>query len=87
MSREWNAQADITQADPPNNDPTVTKVGAPPVQTLVEEFTLTMKETLFADNLFHRFKDQLKSRRFLLGLQSVPYLRVGEGQLAQQIQR
>ncbi|RVW24234.1 Sulfate transporter 1.3 [Vitis vinifera] len=51
--------------------PYVHKVGVPPKQDLLKEFTDTVKETFFADDPLRPFKDQPRSRQFVLGLQSV----------------
>ncbi|XP_057973923.1 sulfate transporter 1.3 [Malania oleifera] len=47
------------------------KVGVPSKQNLLKEFTATVKETLFADDPLRPFKDQPKSRKFILGIQTV----------------
>ncbi|KAK7328171.1 hypothetical protein VNO77_22268 [Canavalia gladiata] len=51
--------------------PHIHKVGAPPKQTLFQEFKHSFIETFFSDNPFEKFKDQTRSRKFVLGLQSV----------------
>lgn len=51
--------------------PYVHKVGVPPKQDLLKEFTDTVKETFFADDPLRPFKDQPRSRQFVLGLQSL----------------
>ncbi|KAK3414180.1 sulfate transporter 1.3 [Eucalyptus grandis] len=51
--------------------PYIHKVGIPPKQNLLQEITATVKETLFADDLFRQFKDQPRSRKFIIGIQSV----------------
>lgn len=51
--------------------PYIHKVGAPPKQTLFQEFKHTVKETFFSDNPLSKFKDQPGSRKFVLGLQAV----------------
>ncbi|KAJ4716922.1 Sulfate transporter 1.1 [Melia azedarach] len=51
--------------------PYVHKVGVPPKQKLFREFTATVKETFFADDPFRPFKDQPRSRKFLLVLQTL----------------
>ncbi|XP_027338089.1 high affinity sulfate transporter 2 [Abrus precatorius] len=51
--------------------PHIHKVGAPPKQTLFQEIKHSVIETFFSDNPFEKFKDQTKSRKFVLGLQSV----------------
>lgn len=51
--------------------PYVHKVGVPPKQNLLKEFTETVKETLFADDPLRSFKDQPRSRKLILGVQAV----------------
>lgn len=51
--------------------PYIHKVGIPPKQNLVKEFTSTVKETFFADDPLRSFKDQPKSRQFILGMQAI----------------
>lgn len=51
--------------------PYLHKVGIPPKQSLLQEFTATVKETFFADDPLRQFKDQPRSRKFLIGIQSV----------------
>ncbi|XP_021729483.1 sulfate transporter 1.2-like [Chenopodium quinoa] len=56
------------------------KVGVPSKQNLFKEFTNTVKETFFADDPLRHFKDQSKSRKFILGLHAVfPILDWGRG--------
>lgn len=47
------------------------KVGVPPKQKLWTEFSTTLKETFFSDDPLHSFKDQSRSRKFILGMQAV----------------
>ncbi|XP_073310681.1 high affinity sulfate transporter 2-like [Primulina huaijiensis] len=54
-----------------DNFPYVYKVGAPPKQSLLKEFTHTLKETFFHDEPLRAFKNQTKSKKLLLGIQSV----------------
>ncbi|GKV09285.1 hypothetical protein SLEP1_g20810 [Rubroshorea leprosula] len=49
----------------------VHKVGVPPKQNLFKEFATTVKETFFADDPLRPFKDQPKSRKFILGIQAI----------------
>ncbi|KAK4757539.1 hypothetical protein SAY87_018840 [Trapa incisa] len=56
-------------ATPPQ--PYIHKVGKSPKQNLVEEFTATVRETLFPDDPLRQFKDQPHSRKLLLGVQSI----------------
>ncbi|XP_009592454.1 sulfate transporter 1.3-like [Nicotiana tomentosiformis] len=51
--------------------PYMHKVGVPPKQKLFDEFKTTVKETLFADDPLRSFKDQSRSRKFVLGWQAV----------------
>ncbi|KAF7126737.1 hypothetical protein RHSIM_Rhsim11G0135500 [Rhododendron simsii] len=53
------------------NLPYVHKVGVPPKQSLLKEFTSTLKETFFHDEPLRPFKDQPKSRKLVLGLQAL----------------
>lgn len=53
------------------NERQIHKVGVPPRQNLYREFTSTVKETLFADDPLRPFKDQPRSRKFVLGVQAV----------------
>lgn len=56
---------------PSQNVPYIHKVGIPPKQGLLKEFKTTVKETFFSDDPLRPFKDQPKSRQFMLGLQAV----------------
>ncbi|KAK3012071.1 hypothetical protein RJ639_011964, partial [Escallonia herrerae] len=47
------------------------RVGVPPRQKLVKEIKATMKETFFADDPLRPYKDQTKSRKFVLGMQAL----------------
>ena len=47
------------------------KVGVPPKQNMFHDFMYTFKETFFHDDPLRHFKDQPKSKKFMLGLQSV----------------
>ncbi|KAL1344590.1 sulfate transporter 1.3 [Arachis hypogaea] len=51
--------------------PYVHKVGIPPRQNLFQEFKATIKETFFADDPLRSFKDQPKSRKFVLGIEAL----------------
>ncbi|XP_059631429.1 sulfate transporter 1.3-like [Cornus florida] len=60
--------------------PRIHKVGVPPKQSLLKEFTATVKETFFADDPLRAFKDQSRSRKFTLGMQTIfPILEWGRG--------
>lgn len=47
------------------------KVGVPPKQNLFKEFQETLKETFFADDPLRPFKDQSRSQKFILGIQTI----------------
>ncbi|EEF28228.1 sulfate transporter, putative [Ricinus communis] len=51
--------------------PYVHKVGLPSKQNLLKEISATVKETLFSDDPLRPFKDQPRSRKFILGLQTL----------------
>ncbi|KAL5777119.1 hypothetical protein ACOSP7_010045 [Xanthoceras sorbifolium] len=53
------------------NEPYVHKVGLPPKQNLFKEFKATLKETFFHDDPLRHFKDQTRSRKFILGIQAI----------------
>ncbi|GMI83782.1 sulfate transporter 1;3 [Hibiscus trionum] len=53
------------------NLPHVHKVGRPPRQNLLKEIAGTVRETFFADDPLRHFKDQPRSRKFVLGFQAV----------------
>ncbi|KAK1580887.1 hypothetical protein Q3G72_001030 [Acer saccharum] len=53
------------------NSPYVHKVGVPPKQDLLKEFTSAVKETFFADDPLRPFKDQTGSRKVFLGIQTL----------------
>ncbi|KAL3515559.1 hypothetical protein ACH5RR_022461 [Cinchona calisaya] len=55
----------------PENLPYVHKVGVPPKQNWFTEFKTTLKETFMHDDPLRSFKDQPKSKKFILGLQAV----------------
>ena len=55
----------------PQDAPYVHKVGLPPKQNLFSEFKATVKETFFADDPLRPFKDQPRSKKFILGLQAI----------------
>ncbi|KAI5589113.1 hypothetical protein BDE02_05G139900 [Populus trichocarpa] len=55
----------------PQDAPYVHKVGLPPKQNLFKEFKATVKETFFADDPLRSFKDQPRSKKFILGLQAI----------------
>ncbi|XP_059631430.1 sulfate transporter 1.3-like [Cornus florida] len=59
--------------------PRIHKVGVPPKQSLLKEFTATVKETLLADDPLRAFKGQSRSRKFTLGMQTIfPILEWGQ---------
>ncbi|OIW02397.1 hypothetical protein TanjilG_04990 [Lupinus angustifolius] len=51
--------------------PYLHKVGVPPRQNLFKEFQATVKETFFSDDPLRSFKDQTKSRKFILGIEAI----------------
>lgn len=53
------------------NVPYVHKVGKPPKQKLLNEFTATLKETFLPDDPLRPFKDQPVRKKFVLGLQTL----------------
>lgn len=53
------------------NERQIHKVGVPPRQNLFKEFSSTVKETFFADDPLRPFKDQPRSRKFILGIQAL----------------
>ncbi|MED6131386.1 Sulfate transporter 1.3 [Stylosanthes scabra] len=62
----------ITSSQGQQQAPTyVHKVGIPPRQNLFQEFKATIKETFFADDPLRSFKDQPKSRKFILGVEAL----------------
>ncbi|XP_052202822.1 sulfate transporter 1.3-like [Diospyros lotus] len=53
------------------NLPYIHKVGVPPKQNIFKEFRDVVKETFFADDPLRHFKDQPRSRKFVLGMQAI----------------
>ncbi|XP_030506736.2 sulfate transporter 1.2 [Cannabis sativa] len=51
--------------------PYIHKLGKPPKQNLLKEISTAVKETFFSDDPFRSFKDQPKSKKFMLGVQAV----------------
>ncbi|XVF44729.1 hypothetical protein PTKIN_Ptkin02bG0147600 [Pterospermum kingtungense] len=77
-----NKEMDITGVSSSRRNsehlPYVHKVGVPPKQNLLKEIAGTVKETFFSDDPLRNFKDQSRSRKFVLGLQAVfPILKWG----------
>ncbi|CAI0447720.1 unnamed protein product [Linum tenue] len=60
-----------SRRQPENAPPYVHKVGVLPRQNLLAEFKSTVKETFFADDPLRSFKDQTKSKMFVLGVRAV----------------
>ncbi|KAK7275737.1 hypothetical protein RIF29_16859 [Crotalaria pallida] len=52
-------------------EPYVHRVGVPPRQNLFKEFQSNVKETFFSDDPLRSFKDQTKSRKFILGIEAI----------------
>ncbi|XP_015571601.1 sulfate transporter 1.2 [Ricinus communis] len=50
---------------------TMHKVGVPPKQNILKEFKATFKETFFSDDPLRPFKDQPRSKKFILGIQAI----------------
>lgn len=53
------------------NLPYVHKVEVPPKQNLLKEIAGTVKETFFADDPLRQFKDQPRTRKFVLFFQAL----------------
>ena len=51
--------------------PYIHKVGKPPKENLLKEISARVKETFFSDDPLRPFKDQPKSKKFVLGLQAI----------------
>lgn len=51
--------------------PSVHRVRLPPRQNLIKEITSSLKETFFADDPLRPFKDKSRSRKCILGLQTI----------------
>ncbi|XP_010269183.1 PREDICTED: sulfate transporter 1.2-like [Nelumbo nucifera] len=51
--------------------PYIHKVGSPSPNNVLKEFKDAVKETFFPDNPLRPFKDQPRSKKFILGLQSI----------------
>lgn len=54
-----------------DNSPSIYKVGFPPRKKLMKEFAETLKETFFSDDPLRPYKDQTKTRKLVLGMQSL----------------
>lgn len=63
--------ASVTSSRRHGSGETMHKVGPPSKNNLMKEFKTTMKETFFSDDPLRPFKDQPRSRKFVLGLQAV----------------
>lgn len=75
-SRAHPVDGDVSSATdggdlPIKSSPHRHKVGVPPKQNMFHDFMYTFKETFFHDDPLRHFKDQPKSKQFMLGLQSV----------------
>lgn len=75
-SRAHPVDGDVSPATdggdlPIKSSPHRHKVGVPPKQNMFHDFMYTFKETFFHDDPLRHFKDQPKSKQFMLGLQSV----------------
>ncbi|KAL5542848.1 hypothetical protein UlMin_010558 [Ulmus minor] len=51
--------------------PYIHKVGKPPKENLLKEISARVKETFFSDDPLRPFKDQPKSKKFVLGVQAI----------------
>lgn len=79
---ETNKEKEITSGPSSRRQTKVSphsyKVGVPAKQKLWEEFKSTVKETLFPDEPLRSFKNQPKSRKFLMGMEAAfPILQWG----------
>ncbi|GJN16289.1 hypothetical protein PR202_gb03340 [Eleusine coracana subsp. coracana] len=64
-------EANFTTPPPSYNTseaPLVYKVGYPPQKNFTREFTDTLRETFFHDNLLRQYKDQSGRKKFIMGL-------------------
>ncbi|XP_010477471.1 PREDICTED: sulfate transporter 1.3 [Camelina sativa] len=70
-----DGDGEISAADIPSpqqaNTSYVHRVEVPPKQNFFNEFMYTFKETFFHDDPLRHFKDQTKSKKLMLGIQSV----------------
>ena len=65
------SSAPSSRRHPSGRLPYIHKVGKPPKKNLLTEFTTTVKETFFSDDPLRSFKDQPKSRKFMLGIEAL----------------
>ena len=70
-AKEVDARSLSSSHHQTQNMPYVHKVGVPQKQNLFQEFKASVKETFFADDPLGPFKDQTKSRKFILGIQAI----------------
>ncbi|KAB1205457.1 Sulfate transporter 1.3 [Morella rubra] len=70
-AKEVDARSLSSSHHQKQNMPYVHKVGVPQKQNLFQEFKASVKETFFADDPLSPFKDQTKSRKFILGIQAI----------------
>ncbi|KAL1536223.1 Sulfate transporter 1.3 [Salvia divinorum] len=80
-SEEWfeTKEMDIRSMPSSRHASLPYRVGVPPKQNFWTEFSSTVKETFFSDDPLHSFKDQSRSRKFVLGVQAVfPILEWGK---------
>lgn len=64
----------------PEKLPSVYKVGRPPQKNLAKQLVDTVKETFFSDDPLRHYKDQPRSRKLVLGVQSIfPIFEWGRG--------
>lgn len=70
-AKEINTKRQSSVNQHSQNEHHIHKVGVPPRQKLLKEFTSTIKETFFADDPLRPFKDQRPSRKLVLGIQAI----------------
>lgn len=70
-AKEMDARSLSSSRRHTQNVPYIHKVGLSRKKNLAKEFTTTFKETFFADDPLRHFKDQTKSRKFILGIQAI----------------
>ena len=69
--KETDVTSTLTSQRHSGSFPYVHKVGKPPKQNLLTELSNTFKETFFSDDPLRPFKDQPRSRKFILGLEAL----------------
>ncbi|XP_058787698.1 sulfate transporter 1.3-like [Vicia villosa] len=81
MDSPTHKETERNQITPLDDEaPNAYKVAIPPKQNLFKEFKYTVKETFFADDPLRSFKDQTKSRKFILCIEAIfPIFSWGRG--------